>query len=813
MLSVFIGGTLPTSLELDNNYPVHTPDRWFVSPAELSDDSDFGSSVGFMDDQDGDGRDDIFVGAPGMLNPEGVMAGIIYGYNLVESDVITVTNLTQAIPYYTSDASVTFTVRAVHNGGLPLTVTMNAPAFGVTDVEMIHGGGGTYTHTITYPDVPLGAYQAQYFVVSPWDNTTGGDGSFTLFETEIAVMDNNAVYAAPNNPATDTGLQYNGTPYSSVGWDFDDDRTKDLFISISDFESKLYRGDYITPEGIPHFVEWPDQGFAGGLPQPDLRGVTVGDLDRSDGKSDLFAAHSTDSRLYRWDEATSKVVNLAPGTGADAFNNVIAGTWGDLDGDGHLDLFLSRADGYTEDPPNYMMAKTSPASLVLTNADDGTGGREFVPTPSSGLPQNLHSTNASWADYDQDGDPDLFVGSLFATEVGASRLYRNDGGTLSDQTAALLGSDLLTWVVACSWHDMNNDGRLDLVLARHGLKAAVFYATADGGFDDGNGGAGPAVFGSDHGFSGMVVYDYNNDGRLDYLGLSSDDGRPAELYVNSGTAAGPVFTLLDAQAGLSDQGFVHGAVAADFGGAGGTMDGLADLYLGRPATSDAFYFKSESYAASVPTHHWVGVRIAGPAGQFTSPVTGATVRLEGSSHTQIQQIDGGSFRGGQSPSELIFGLGTSKLPVTVAVTWPNGETYSGIPVTLNRFNDITYDDLDIIESTVSATYQLQIGGKVDWIFTWQTSASVPLTVNRVHFALVATPYPCTPESHLIDDSYFDVTTTCTEIATGQYETVVRWSDRDCFPRCTIPFMVESGTPGQSVLSELHILTVGICAGF
>ncbi|RKZ14357.1 hypothetical protein DRQ50_09080, partial [bacterium] len=811
MIAAFMGGSLPANVDLITDQVVTTTDQWFVSPAELDDDAQFGFSVGFMGDQDGDGRDDVFVGAPKMENDMGQPAGRVYGFSLAASDLITITNLTQTVPVYSTDPSLTFTVQAIHSGGLPLKVTMRSDAFGITDVELIDNQNGTYSHTIPYPAIMPGFHDVQYFAVSPWDNT-GGDGSFTLHDATVLAADDNVMYNAPADPVGATGLDYDGTPYSAVRWNFDDDEFNDLFIAISDDDSKLYQGDGISDVGIPHFEEWPNGEFTGGSPQPGLLGVTVGDLDNTDARTDLFAAHPTESRLYRWDDNTNKVVNVAGDVGLSIFNDAVAGTWGDLDSDGHLDLFLCRAENYTEDPPNYNFPKTTPASLVLTNTDDGTGGRVLTSTPTSGLPQNLFSTNATWGDYDLDGDPDLFVGAIWSVGAGASKLYRNDGGVLSDQTSTLLGPDPILAVVASSWHDMNNDALLDLVVTRHEQQTLIYFGSGSG-FGDGAGGQGPLSVGPVHGFSGMAVYDYNNDGRMDYLGLSNDDSRASTLFLNVDNGGAPTFVELDTGIGLTSPGYVHGVVAADFGGPGHQQDGLVDLFLGRPTSSLSFYLKGDPYDVTTASHHFVGVRLIGAPGVINKQAVGATVLLEGPYHSQIQQIDGGSGRGGQSVGELVFGLGASSRPVTATIVWPNGQVYQDVALQVDQFNDITYDTATVIESTVESRYELDLDGQAVWIFNWETLSVTQPTVNAVHFDLVGTPYPCTPEVEILSSSTWYATVTCTQVAAGRYATEIRWPGRDCNPKCKIPFEVESGSATQTDRSEVNELSIGICAAF
>jgi hypothetical protein len=122
----------------------------------------------------------------------------------------------------------------------------------------------------------------------------------------------------------------------------------------------------------------------------------------------------------------------------------------DYDGDGRLDVFFTNGaavPSLEKDSPGY-------ANRLYRNA----GGMKFTDvTEAAGLRGAGYSMAAAVGDYDNDGDPDLFVGG-----VHRQFLYRNAGGRFEDATArAGVGSD--QWVVGGAWLDFDNDGWLDLL--------------------------------------------------------------------------------------------------------------------------------------------------------------------------------------------------------------------------------------------------------------------------------------------------------------------------------------------------------------
>ncbi len=208
-------------------------------------------------------------------------------------------------------------------------------------------------------------------------------------------------------------------------------------------------------------------------------------------------------------------------------------TWVDYDGDNDLDLFLS----------NLRTNSINPVNILYRN----DGGDNFTRQSAGALTTNGSIGNC-WADYDNDGDIDVFtVGGSGATE-----LYNNDGsGKFSVVTNALnTGSDLRFW--ACSWSDYNNDGHVDL-LAVHpngflgpvGINNKLFRNRGDGEFED----VSSQTFGD--GLAPYTVgtfYDYDLDGDSDlFIGSGPVNNKERDyLYKNLLTESGiPEFVRIE----------------------------------------------------------------------------------------------------------------------------------------------------------------------------------------------------------------------------------------------------------------------------
>jgi len=181
------------------------------------------------------------------------------------------------------------------------------------------------------------------------------------------------------------------------------------------------------------------------------------DLD-NDGDQDLIVNTSTNILLMENNGAAQYTVVKRLNSG----NNSYALTAIDYDGDADLDLYVTNYRGKDDKgeavptPIPYHNANNGGHNMFLENRGNWT----FVDiTRSLGLDQNnsRFSFAAAWEDYDNDGDPDLYV----ANDYGHNNLYRNDNGHFSD-VAEEVGLTDSSFGMAVTWGDVNRDGRSDI---------------------------------------------------------------------------------------------------------------------------------------------------------------------------------------------------------------------------------------------------------------------------------------------------------------------------------------------------------------
>jgi hypothetical protein len=140
--------------------------------------------------------------------------------------------------------------------------------------------------------------------------------------------------------------------------------------------------------------------------------------------------------------------------------------WGDYDNDGFVDLFVPTASSGSG--PYY--------DLLFRNNGNGS----FAKVTNSPLVQEPSANQgALWADMDNDGDLDLFVTSVNGAR---NRLYRNDGaGLFVSLTNSVVTRDG-GQSGGCAWADFDNDGDVDLFVTNFSGNAWYYINDGNGGF-------------------------------------------------------------------------------------------------------------------------------------------------------------------------------------------------------------------------------------------------------------------------------------------------------------------------------------------
>jgi len=288
----------------------------------------------------------------------------------------------------------------------------------------------------------------------------------------------------------------------------------------------------------------------------------VADFD-NDGDLDLFVGfNGMPNRLYRNDGG--RFVDVARSVGVADSNATRSAAWGDFDGDGNLDLFVG------------IGSRENPFAILYRNEGDGQHFTDV--TGAVGVAISGSFRQASWVDYDADGDADLF----FALRDKPNVLLRNDGGRFTDVSVAAGVADPRRTVGAV-WFDYDEDGDLDLLVANMDGDANGLFRNDVGRFTDVAESAGLADGGRSLGDpeSGTVrpaLVDFDNDGHLDVFMANYG---PNGLFGNLGNGR---FENDSEAAGLAIDGRYDTAVFGDY-----DLDGYEDLYVNGTITGGVSY--------------------------------------------------------------------------------------------------------------------------------------------------------------------------------------------------------------------------------
>ncbi len=482
--------------------------------------------------------------------------------------------------------------------------------------------------------------------------------------------------------------------------DFDGDGRLDLITSTMDPCGPLRAW---RNEGTG-FV---DVGDAWGL-SPQLGGLNLVHADYDgDGALDLLVLRGgwmgDDGRirnsLLRNDLATSgRFVDVTVEAGlAQPAYPTQAAAWADIDRDGDLDLFIANESPAGSADPLSLTGREErgfPSQLFLN-----LGSGRFRDVARQAGVQNLsYAKGAAWGDYDDDGDPDLYV-----SNIGANRLYRNDGiggdgAPRFVDVAPELGVDSRERTFATWWFDFDQDGDLDLFVARYsssveevtgdllGLQRAPTAAAGEPLLyrNDVATGGGFVEVGRQLGFDSTLLPMGANFGDLDsdgwpdlYLGTGVprfDGLMPNVAYRNLG---GLRFEDVTWETGLGHLQKGHGVAFGDL-----DNDGDEDLFeqLGGAFPYDGFsnalYLNPTLGAPGAeggePAPHWLTLQLHSPGANRHA--VGARVRLvlqdgERQRTLHAEVTSGGSFGG--SSLQLELGLGTASRIERLEVAWPD----------------------------------------------------------------------------------------------------------------------------------------------
>ncbi|MBA6362217.1 VCBS repeat-containing protein, partial [Colwellia sp. BRX8-8] len=293
-------------------------------------------------------------------------------------------------------------------------------------------------------------------------------------------------------------------------------------------------------------------------------GVAAGDFD-NDGWVDLYAIGGEgQANVLLKNQGDGTFTDRASFSGVAQKNKGSGPAFGDFNGDGLLDLFVGGVGG--------------DAAKLYVNQ----GNEQYLDiTASSGLVLPGNNFSGTWADYDKDGDLDLFVTHWTEERSGYfAYFWQNNGdSTFSDVTfeAGIKNTSNADKTLTATFSDINNDGWVDLLLVTDYAQTRLYKNNKDGTFTD----ITDHEVITDNTGMGSAVADYDNDGDLDwFVSAISYRDEPAKLgwlspgnrfYQNQGDG-----TFLDKtdELGVRHSSWAWATCFSDF-----NNDGLQDLFV------------------------------------------------------------------------------------------------------------------------------------------------------------------------------------------------------------------------------------------
>jgi len=298
-----------------------------------------------------------------------------------------------------------------------------------------------------------------------------------------------------------------------------------------------------------------------------VAGCAVGDFDK-DGRPDLYVTSmNAPNHLFR-NLGGGIFEDVADAAGVAAVTQSSACAWGDVDGDGWLNLYV-------------LTFGAALRNLLYMNNGDGTfredaqaRGVDLAFTGSS----RLHS-GAAFGDYDRDGDLDLVVTSWGRN----NRLFRNTGRGAFVDVSIPAGVNLSeSWGFTPRFADVDGDGWPDLLLAGDFGTSRLFINNQRASFVDRTADAG---VGTDANGMGSALGDVDRDGDLDWFVTAIFDPNDTcadasctwsasgnRLYRNDSAPSAALFADVTDNYDVRDAGWGWAASFLDF-----NNDGLLDL--------------------------------------------------------------------------------------------------------------------------------------------------------------------------------------------------------------------------------------------
>ncbi|MEN8171949.1 MAG: CRTAC1 family protein [Chloroflexota bacterium] len=446
--------------------------------------------------------------------------------------------------------------------------------------------------------------------------------------------------------------------------DYDNDGWVDLYVTDSEGPNTLYRNNQNGTFSVS-----PLSGLLA-LSGAKSRGAIFVDYD-NDGWKDLYVTNRGPNILFR-NLGGTHFEDLSDFAGvADSLDGKTS-SWGDYDQDGYLDLYVANWSCYPDcGRPTY-----GDADHLYRNLGNGTfedvSALLGAQTVGAGFV-------ASFTDFDNDGDLDIYlVNDQFINPLG-NILWRNDGpgcdGWCFTEISEQAGVDRRVMGMGLSTADYDNDGDMDWYFSNAG-PMTLYQNQGDGSFENVAAQAGveiPTRVGW-----GSIFLDYDHDGWSDlYLAIAmatnTKDIPANALFHNQGDGT---FERVTCNTGAADTGGTIGVASADY-----DRDGWVDFVIGNHVEGYRLY---RNQGAAGADNHWFSLELVGGGPVNRDAVGTRVIVTTNDGNQQMDEVIAGASVGSGNELTLHFGLGSNSRIAELKIRWPDGLEQSFFNIRADR---------------------------------------------------------------------------------------------------------------------------------